>query len=109
RLRRPLDVEPLVRVAARLRGGRAVVGVDDQALSLLDEADDGIARDRVAAARELDRESLGPMYDDRPSGGFVLGLVAFGEGQQLPRDDRGEPLAEADVGEHFLPRFPPRA
>ncbi len=104
-LRRPLDVQPFFGIAARFGGRRAIVGVHDQALAFLDEADDGVARNGVAAARELDREPLGAVYDDRPGRSPGLQLVALGEGKELPRDDRRQPLAQSDIRDDFLAGF----
>ena len=74
------------------------MGVDDHALALVDKTDDGVARDRFAALRELHRHVLRAADHDRGAG---LALIARGiaEGQQAARDHRAEPLAKADVGQ----------
>src|SRR5215467_7419795 len=81
------------------------MGVHDQALPLLHEPDDGIAWYWIAAPGELHRESLRTVDHDRSGRDPGLGLAALGECEELPRDDRGEALAQADVREHFLTRF----
>src|SRR5690606_40983325 len=59
----PLDVDPFVGVIAVLAHVRTVALVHHHAAAGAGEADDGVARDRVAAAGEGDHGPLGAAYD----------------------------------------------
>src|SRR5581483_6639104 len=71
-------------------------------LALLDRADDRVAGDRAAAARELHRHALGAADGDAAPAARIVLVVRLA--QQPPRHDRGQALAEADVGEQLLAR-----
>jgi hypothetical protein len=78
------------------------VHVHLEALALADDADDRVARDRPAAARQLDGHAFGAADQDGPGG---LGLDHVGAARfdvldlgQAPRDDGRQAPPEADVG-----------
>src|SRR5439155_20848041 len=101
----PFHVDPLVGlVFPRAHDARAIGLVHHQALALLDRADDGVARDRTAAARELHRHAFGAADGDARAERLLA--LRVGMLEQAPRHDGGQALAQANVGEQLLLRAP---
>ena len=72
RLGLPLDIQPFVRVGAKRTDRRAVVGMDDEAPVLVDEAENRIARNGMTALRQLDCDPFGAADAD----GVRMGRLA---------------------------------
>src|SRR5262245_3726768 len=98
---RPIYGNPLRRVLAVLGEISAVVAMNHYAAAARHEADDLVARNRVAAARVIDDHTFRPCDLERLARVRVgLGLVR--SLREHSRDDRCQPLAEADLlVEHF--------
>src|SRR6185436_941780 len=74
----PADVDPAFgRLAEAFQRG-AVDGVDGDALARGDDADDAVARQRVAAAREVHRHARDQALDGDLAGLLLVRPVAFG-------------------------------
>ena len=98
----PLHVDPFVRIPAGLAYHRAVVGVDHQAHALLEVADDGIARDGVAALGHLQRHAVRASNHHRARQTRVFRVRLVAQLKKTPCDHEGQLLAQADVGEDLL-------
>ena len=86
-----------------LRDRRAIVGVNDQAATLADRANDRITRNRLAAMRQLDGHAFGPVNRQ----GHAIWRTARHvlTGQQTTGHHRRQTLAKTNVGIQFFDRF----
>ena len=94
----PFDVQPLVWIGAERTNRRAVMGVNNEAAILVDEPENGIAGNRVATLRQLDRDAFGATNADGMRVGWLARFLAQ-HMKQLVRDHQRQFSSQTDASE----------
>ena len=100
----PFHVDQLVGIGAVFHQHRTIVGMDDQPLVFFHKTQDGVARNRLAAAGKLDGHAFGAAngHCQRLAARVIFLDPLASQLQEPLGHHNGQLLPKTDIGQHFI-------